>query len=51
MRLEHPSVKLKRTRDYDFLNGLLPQLANVGLQGAEIDESGLNFMLPTVKGI
>ena len=39
------------TRDYDFLNGLLQQLGNVGSQGAKIDERGLNFMLSIVKGI
>jgi hypothetical protein len=35
------------TRDFDFLEGLLAQLANAGTQG----QSGLNFMLSVIKGI
>jgi hypothetical protein len=37
------------TTDPDFLNGLLSQLANVGSQGREVDETGLNFLLSIVK--
>jgi hypothetical protein len=39
------------TRDFDFLNGLLTQLCNVGSQGKKIDEAGLNFILSIIKGI
>jgi hypothetical protein len=39
------------TRDFDFLDGLLKQLCNVGSHGRSVDEDGLNFMLSVVKGI
>ena len=39
------------SNDFDFLNGLLKQLCNVGSTGRSIDEDGLNFMLAMVKGI
>ena len=39
------------TTDVKFQNGLLSQLANVGSQGSQIDERGLNFMLSMVNGI
>jgi len=39
------------TRDFDFLNGLLTQLCNVGSRGKKIDEAGLNFMLSIIKGV
>lgn len=39
------------TASYDFVNGLLSQLANAGSQGREIDEDGLNFMLSVIKDI
>jgi len=39
------------TVSFDFVHGLLSQLANAGLQGREIDEAGLNFMLSVIKGI
>jgi hypothetical protein len=39
------------TRDFDFLDGLLKQLCNVGSHGKTVDENGLNFMLSVVKGI
>jgi len=39
------------TVDFDFLNGILNQLANASSQGGEIDEGALNFMLSAVKGI
>ena len=38
------------TTDLDFVSGLISQLCNVGSQGPEIDEAGLNFMLSVVKG-
>jgi hypothetical protein len=38
------------TADYDFVRGLLGQLANAGSRGREIDETGLNFMVSVVKG-
>lgn len=39
------------TASYDFVTGLLTQLANAGLQGGQIDENGLNFMLSVIKDI
>ncbi len=39
------------TADLNFQNGLISQLANVGSQGSDLDEKGLNFMLSMVKGI
>jgi hypothetical protein len=39
------------TTDFDFLNSLLGQLANVGSPGRDADEQGTNFMLSVVKGI
>src|ERR1700722_539443 len=38
------------TADFDFYNGLLTQLANVGTQGKP-DERGTNFLLAMVRGI
>ena len=39
------------TADFDFYDGLLTQLVNVGTQGKTPDERGTNFMLAMVKGI
>jgi hypothetical protein len=39
------------TKDLDFFNALLGQLANVGSKGRDFDEEGINFMLSVVKGI
>ena len=39
------------TADFDFYNGLLTQLANVGTQGKTPDERGTNFLLAMVRGI
>jgi hypothetical protein len=39
------------TADPYFLNGLLRQLANVGTQGRDVDERGINFLLAVVKGV
>lgn len=39
------------TANFDFLNGLLDQLANAGTQGRQIDERGLNFMVSVIVGI
>jgi hypothetical protein len=39
------------TADFDFYDGLLTQLVNVGTQGKEPDERGTNFMLAMVRGI
>jgi hypothetical protein len=36
---------------FDFLHGFLAQLTNVGSQGREPDERGMNFMLSIVKGV
>ena len=35
------------TTDIDFLDGLLGQLASIGMQGRKPDERGLNFMSMT----
>ena len=39
------------TRELDFLDGLLGQLANAGTQGRQVDERGVNFMLSVIKGV
>jgi len=39
------------TRDWDFLDGFVLQLANVANQGPKVDERGLNFVLSMVKGV
>jgi hypothetical protein len=39
------------TADFDFLDGLLAQLANAGARGSKADEQNLNFMLSVIKGI
>jgi hypothetical protein len=39
------------TTDFDFLNSLLSQLANVGSREGNVDEHGTNFMLSVIKGI
>lgn len=37
--------------DYDFIDGLLEQLANAGSVGPEISERHMNFMLSVIKSI
>ena len=37
--------------DPDFVDGLLGQLAKIGITGSEVDERGINFVLSVVKGI
>ena len=37
--------------DWDFLHGILNQLASASANGQNIDEHGLNFMLSVIKGI
>jgi hypothetical protein len=39
------------TADGDFLNGLLGQLSNAALQGAEPNSGALNFMIAAVAGM
>jgi hypothetical protein len=39
------------THDFDFMNGLIDQLANVSVKGEKVDERELNFVLSVVKGI
>ena len=39
------------TADFDFYDGLLTQLVDVGTQGKNPDERGTNFMLAMVRGI
>jgi hypothetical protein len=57
--LDHPDPSLGSlflaealgTANYDFMNGLLKQMANAGSQGREIDEQGVNFLLSVVTGV
>jgi len=39
------------TSNPDFLEGILRQLANAAIQGRDVDERDLNFMLAVVAGI
>ena len=39
------------TKDFDFLNGLVGQLATASASGPKVQEGALNFMLAVVKGI
>jgi hypothetical protein len=39
------------TADPYFVDGLLGQLANVGTQGRDVDERGINFLLAVVNGV
>ncbi len=39
------------SKDHEFLNGILGQLANLGSKGQKIDAAGLNFMVSMVKGV
>ena len=39
------------TTDYEFADGLVSQLMNVGTQGQNYDGKGPNFMLSVIKGI
>jgi hypothetical protein len=39
------------TTDWDFSKGLLKQLIDTSLQGGEVDEQRVNFMLSMIKGI
>jgi hypothetical protein len=39
------------TTDYEFADGLISQLLNVGTQGKNLDDKGPNFMLSVIKGI
>jgi hypothetical protein len=57
--LDHPDPSLGAsflaealgTANYDFMNGLLKQMAHAGSQGREIDEQGVNFLLSVVTGV
>ncbi len=57
--IDHPNKALGQivlmkaigTTDDDFFEGLAKQLVNVGSQGLNADESGINFTLAVVKGI
>lgn len=59
LALDHPEHSIAKvrllealgTRDFDFLDGLIKQLCNVGSHGRSVDEDGLNFMFAVVKGI
>jgi hypothetical protein len=39
------------TTDSDFLTRFLSQVVNVGTQGRDVDEDGVNFMLSIIKGV
>ncbi len=39
------------TRDEDFLDGLIRQLANAGTPGKNVETKGINFMLSLVEGV
>jgi hypothetical protein len=39
------------TRDYDFLDGLLTQIANIAGTGKKVSERDLNFVLSVIKNI
>lgn len=57
--LDHPNALVGQiqlmdaigTKNMDFYDGLIRQLADVGRQGKTPEEQGLNFMLAVVKGI
>ena len=57
--IDHPNeiighallMEVVKAGDPDFLHGILGQLAKASLDGPEIDERGLNFMLSIIKGI
>lgn len=44
-------MKALGTTDMAFYDGFVSQLANVGTQGRDMDERGINFLLSIVKGI
>ena len=56
---DHPDAKIGTVRlmeaigtgSFEFLDGLLSQLANAGSQGPKPDQRGINFMLSVVEGI
>jgi hypothetical protein len=45
------SCRRSERQTFDFLDGLLKQLANAGTQGQDVDECSLNFLLSVVKGV
>ena len=59
LEVDHPDqgtgqmllLKSLGTADFEFLNGIIKQLANVGSKGAELSPEGLRFMLSMVQGI
>ncbi|MDI1346469.1 MAG: hypothetical protein PSV22_20605 [Pseudolabrys sp.] len=59
IELDHPNdavaygilMEALGTADFDFVTGLLSQLANAGSQGGQVDERGLNFMVSVIKDI
>jgi hypothetical protein len=59
IRFDHPDAQIGQalvmealaSADWDFLDGIVGQLANASAQGQDIDERGLNFMLSVIKGI
>lgn len=59
IRVDHPDAGVGEvllmdalgTRDPDFLNGFLTQLAEAGSKGAKVEGRALSFMLSVVKGV
>jgi hypothetical protein len=59
IEFDHPDQKIGQalvmealaSADWDFLHGILNQLATAGGHGPDISEHGLNFMLSVIKGI
>ena len=44
-------MKAMGTDSFDFVDGLLAQITNVGSQGKEPNERGINFILSVVEGL
>jgi len=59
IEFDHPDERIGQalvmealaSADWDFLHGILHQLANASGRGRDIHEYGLNFMLSVIKGI
>jgi hypothetical protein len=59
IEFDHPDEKIGQmlvmealaTADWDFLHGIVDQLAKASRRGEDISEHGINFMLSVIKGI
>src|SRR2546425_5318783 len=59
IEFDHPDARIGQalvmealaSADWDFLQGIVNQLANASTHGQNTDERGLNFMLSVIKGI